>query len=414
MTNVWRCLHFIPLVSRAPLSPHSQTARLLTAVAVLVGLLAAFLIERGSASASVEERLDRTANKIDRVNQKRGVLSGEIDALNGRIRTIETQVAALRVEERAAERRLADKQAELDTAVGELRSAYRELKVLAKKLEVSLDTLRDRLVAIYEAGTTEVSDLVFASEDYSDLIERSEYIEQIQSSDEKLIMRVRELRDRQKTLVLKLKTVKERIEAVRDQIAEEEEALATARAAVQRRESSLVAARGKRRSALSQLDERVGRLENIRAELQAEIQAEIMAASGVSTLPAGPMSAPSAAGLVWPLSGTVTSGFGYRWGRMHEGIDVAVPEGTPVRAAKGGTVILASYYGGYGNYICVDHGGGLSTCYAHLSGYASSTGQRVGRGQVIGYSGNTGSSTGPHLHFEVRINGAAQDPMAYL
>ena len=402
------------MVSRAPLSSHSQIARLLTAAAVLVGLLAAFLIERESASASVEERLDRTESKIDRVNQKRGVLSSEIGALNGRIRTIETQVAALRVEERAAERRLADKQAELDRAEGELKDAYRELKVLAAKLEISLDTLRDRLVAIYEAGTTEVSDLVFASEDYSDLIERSEYIEQIQNSDEKLIVRVRELRDRQKTLVLKLKTVKERIEAVRDEIAEEEEALATARAAVQRRESSLVAARGKRRSALSQLDDRVGRLENIRADLQAEIQAEIMAASGVSTLPAGPMSAPSAAGLVWPLSGTVTSGFGYRWGRMHEGIDVAVPEGTPVRSAKGGTVILASYYGGYGNYICVDHGGGLSTCYAHLSGYASSTGQRVSRGQVIGYSGNTGSSTGPHLHFEVRINGAAQDPMAYL
>ena len=402
------------MVPRAPLSPHSQTARLLTAAAVLVGLLSAFLIERGTASASVEERLDRTENKIDRVNQKRGVLSGEIDALNGRIRTIETQVAALRVEERAAERRLADKQAELDEAEEELNDAYRELKILAKKLEISLDTLRDRLVAIYEAGTTEVSDLVFASEDYGDLIERSEYIEQIQNSDEKLIVRVRELRDRQKTLVLKLKTVKERIEAVRDEIAEEEEALATARAAVQKRESSLVAARGKRRSALSQLDDRVGRLENIRADLQAEIQAEIMAASGVSTLPAGPMSAPSAAGLVWPLSGTVTSGFGYRWGRMHEGIDIAVPEGTPVRSAKGGTVILASYYGGYGNYICVDHGGGLSTCYAHLSGYASSTGQRVSRGQVIGYSGNTGSSTGPHLHFEVRINGAAQDPMAYL
>ena len=402
------------LASRAPLSPQSAVARLLLAGAVLLALLAGPQLLRGSAEASVEERLDKTEKKIDSVNQKRGVLSGEIEALNGRIRAIETQVAALRVEEQAAERRLADKQAELDTAIGELEAAYRELKLLAKKLKISLDTLRGRLVAIYEAGTTEVSDLVFASEDYGDLIERSEYIEQIQDSDEKLIARVRELRDRQKTLVLKLKTVKERIERVRDQIAEEEQALEVARAAVQRRESSLVAARGQRSSALSQLDDRVGRLENIRADLQAKIQAEVMAASGVSTLPAGPMSAPSAAGLVWPLSGTLTSGFGYRWGRMHEGIDIAVPEGTPVRSAKSGTVILASYYGGYGNYICVDHGGGLSTCYAHLSGYASSTGQRVSQGQIIGYSGNTGSSTGPHLHFEVRINGAAQDPMAYL
>ncbi|MFZ9668347.1 MAG: murein hydrolase activator EnvC family protein [Solirubrobacterales bacterium] len=402
------------MTPRAPLSPQSPVARLLTAGAVLFAILGGFILARDSATASVEERLDQTERKLDRANQKRGVLSSEIESLNGRIRAIETQVAALRVEERAAERRLADKQAELDVAVGELREAYGELRLLAKKLKVSLDTLRSRLVAIYESGTTEVSDLVFASEDYGDLIERSEYIEQIQSSDEKLVARVRDLRDRQKKLVLKLKTVKERIEKVRDQIAEEEQALQVARAAVQSREDSLVAARGQRSAALSQVDEQVGRLESIRADLQAEIQAEIAAASGVSTLPAGPMSAPSAAGLVWPLSGTLTSGFGYRWGRMHEGIDIAVAEGTPVRAAKSGTVILASYYGGYGNYICVDHGGGLSTCYAHLSGYASSTGQRVSQGQVIGYSGNTGSSTGPHLHFEVRINGAAQDPMGYL
>ncbi len=402
------------MAPRAPLSPPSPIARLATAAAVLITLLGGLILTRGAADASVEERLDQTEQKLDRANQKRGVLSNEIEALNGRIRTIETQVAALRVEERAAEKRLADKQAELDVAVGELKEAYGELRLLAKKLKVSLDTLRSRLVAIYESGTTEVSDLVFASEDYGDLIERSEYIEQIQSSDEKLVARVRDLRDRQKKLVLKLKTVKERIEKVRDQIAEEEQALEVARSAVQARESNLIAARGQRNAALSQIDEQVGRLESIRADLQAEIQAEIAAASGVSTLPAGPMSAPSAAGLVWPLSGTLTSGFGYRWGRMHEGIDISVPEGTPVRAAKSGTVILASYYGGYGNYICVDHGGGLSTCYAHLSGYASSSGQRVSQGQVIGYSGNTGSSTGPHLHFEVRINGAAQDPMGYL
>lgn len=407
-------LTLAPLDSRAPLSPHSPAGRLLSAAAVLLVVLAGLVLSQMPANASVEDRLSDTEQKIDRANQKRGVLSNEVEALNGRIRTIETQVAALRVEERAAERRLAAKQSELDVAVEELQAAYRELKILAKKLKLSLNTLRERLVAIYEAGTTEVSDLVFASEDYSDLVKRSEYIEQIQNSDEKLIIRVRELRDRQKELVTKLRTVKERIEKVRDEIAREEEALALARSTVQEREGRLVAARGERRAAMSRIDDRVGRLENIRADLQAKVQAEIAAATGVSTLPAGPMSAPSAAGLVWPLSGTVTSGFGYRWGRMHEGIDIAVPNGTPIRAAKAGRVIMASYNGGYGNYTCVDHGGGLSTCYAHQSGFAASTGQRVSQGQIIGYSGNTGSSTGPHLHFEVRVNGAAQDPMAYL
>lgn len=99
---------------------------------------------------------------------------------------------------------------------------------------------------------------------------------------------------------------------------------------------------------------------------------------------------------------------------MHEGIDIAAAEGTPIRAAAAGQVVLAAYTGGYGNYTCVDHGGGLSTCYAHQSAYAVSSGQSVSQGQVIGYVGNTGESFGAHLHFEVRVGGAAVDPMGYL
>lgn len=398
----------------SPLWRALASRRVPAAIAVAVACLAGFAWAMRPAEASVEGRLSETESKIAKANQAKGVLSGEIAGLNKRIRAYETQVAALRAEEREAEVRLAEKQAELDRAEGELKAAYKELKAIARRLKASLDTLRERLVAIYEAGSTDISDIVFASNDYGDLIEQSEYLRQIQSSDEDLVTRVRSLRDRQRELVVELKTVKERIEKVRNGIAAEEKQLETARSAVESQQGKLVRAKGTRNAALSRINSRVGRLENIRADLQAEIQQQIAEASGVSTLPAGPMSAPSAAGLVWPLSGTVTSGFGYRWGRMHEGIDVAVPEGTPIRSAKAGTVIMASYNGGYGNYTCVDHGGGLSTCYAHQSGFAASVGQRVSQGQVIGYSGNTGSSTGPHLHFEVRINGAAQDPMGYL
>jgi murein DD-endopeptidase MepM/ murein hydrolase activator NlpD len=99
---------------------------------------------------------------------------------------------------------------------------------------------------------------------------------------------------------------------------------------------------------------------------------------------------------------------------MHEGIDITCASGTPVRAAGAGTVIYAGWLGGYGNLVVVDHGGGLSTAYAHNTSFASSVGQSVAAGQVISYSGSTGNSSGPHVHFEVRVNGSAVDPLGYL
>jgi murein DD-endopeptidase MepM/ murein hydrolase activator NlpD len=123
---------------------------------------------------------------------------------------------------------------------------------------------------------------------------------------------------------------------------------------------------------------------------------------------------PSSHGLIWPVSGPVTSPFGYRWGRLHAGIDIGVPSGTPIHAAAAGAVALAGWESGYGNYTCIDHGGGLATCYAHQSSIGVSVGQHVEQGQVIGLTGCTGHCLGPHLHFEVRINGVPVDPLGYL
>jgi murein DD-endopeptidase MepM/ murein hydrolase activator NlpD len=115
-----------------------------------------------------------------------------------------------------------------------------------------------------------------------------------------------------------------------------------------------------------------------------------------------------------PVHGTVTSPFGPRGGRNHDGIDIAAPTGTPVRAAACGTVSLAGQQSGYGNIVCITHTSQFSTCYAHLSRFGVTSGTQVQQGQVIGYVGCTGSCTGPHLHFETRVNGTAQDPRTYL
>jgi len=123
--------------------------------------------------------------------------------------------------------------------------------------------------------------------------------------------------------------------------------------------------------------------------------------------------AASSAGLIWPIHAPVTSEFGPRWGAFHPGIDIAAPTGTPIAAAKAGTVVFSGPNDGYGNYVCIDHGGGMSTCYAHQSRIAVSEGQSVRQGEIIGFVGSTGHSTGPHLHFEVRIDGATQNPRNY-
>jgi murein DD-endopeptidase MepM/ murein hydrolase activator NlpD len=118
--------------------------------------------------------------------------------------------------------------------------------------------------------------------------------------------------------------------------------------------------------------------------------------------------------LVWPISGPLTSPFGQRWGRLHAGIDISAPAGSPIRAADSGRVALAGWQGGYGLYTCVQHTATLSTCYAHQSRLATESGASVRQGEVIGYVGNTGYSFGDHLHFETWVDGNPVDPMGFL
>ena len=174
--------------------------------------------------------------------------------------------------------------------------------------------------------------------------------------------------------------------------------------------------RDKRATLANVQEDKAHALEHMRSLQQqsATLAARIRSAQSSSVVVPGPTGQASAAGFIWPVHGVLTSGYGWRWGRMHEGIDLAVGVGTPVVAAAAGTVIVAGWLGGYGNLVVVDHGNGVSTAYGHNTSVTVGVGQSVAQGQLIAYSGNTGHSTGPHLHFEVRINGAPVDPLGYL
>lgn len=381
---------------------------------------AAFLMLVGPAAApakDLESQLNAKEARLAKVRERKGVLTTTISRYKATIERLTREVAALRSHEAEVKARLDVKQRQLDAAQAELDVGKKHLAVVRARLERALVALREHLVAIYESGTPDILNVLVEAGGYEELVNRTEYLNRINGLDEAVVGRVRELRDQVKRTVARLRSAKNRIEAARDAIAAEEQTLADARSAVQRRQTSLVAARRRREAALAKIGEREEELDGDVASIQARLAARL-AGTGSAPLPAGPIRG-GGSGLIWPVDGPVVSGFGPRFGgaEFHEGIDIAVPSGTPIRAAAAGTVIFTepeSASGGYGNFTCIDHGGGLSTCYAHQESFAVSAGQQVAQGQIIGYSDCTGHCFGPHVHFEVRIDGAPTDPMGYL
>jgi murein DD-endopeptidase MepM/ murein hydrolase activator NlpD len=394
------------------LKTRPASAALLAAAAALLVLL---LASAAAPAEDLSEKLSEKEGKLSEVRERKGVLTTTISRYRTEIEELTREVAVLRGREEEVQVRLEAKQAELDSAVAELETAKRHLAVVKARLKRALVALRERLVAIYRTGTPDVLSVLVSSEGFDELIDSSEYLSRINGLDEAVVSRVRDLRDQVKETVARLRSTKNRIEAARNAIAAEEQALESARAAVQSRQAELVETRRQREAALSKISTHEDHLEDDLAEISAEIAAQLQSTSS-APLPAGPIRYGSGQ-LIWPVDGPVVSGFGPRWGSMHEGIDIAVPAGTPIRAADAGVVVLLqsdAESGGYGNFTCLDHGGGLQTCYAHQSSFGVGSGQSVSQGDTIGYVGCTGHCYGDHLHFEVRIGGAPTDPLGYL
>jgi peptidoglycan DL-endopeptidase CwlO len=385
------------------------------AAALLVLLVAA----PAAPAADLQSELEHKQSQLSKAEERKGVLTTTIAGFKDKIDRLTGEVAGIRNREAAVRARLAAKQAELDQAMAELDTAKAHLARVRAHLKRALTALRERLVAMYEAGSPDVISVIVGSSSLDDLAARTEYLDRLHGMDEAVVGRVRDLRDQVKSLVSRLRDSKNRIEDARDAIASEKEALTAARVALQSRQAALVATRHDREAALEKVDRHAEELDGDLGEIQGKIAAQL-AETGSAPLPAGPIKGGSGM-LIWPVDGPVVSGFGSRTingsYEYHPGIDIAVPEGTPIRAAASGTVIFTepeASSGGYGNYTCIDHGGGLSTCYAHQTSFAVSAGQSVSQGAIIGYTGCTGYCFGPHLHFEVRINGSVTDPMGYL
>jgi murein DD-endopeptidase MepM/ murein hydrolase activator NlpD len=406
----------------------SRRAALAAAVAVSLTLVLAALLavaaaaDPGAEKAQVDNRLGGLREQAAQQDRQAGVLTDELSAVASQVRNLQAGVDAQQARLAVLESRVADARTRLATLERTIATQTARLTRLRGEYGIALRRLERRVRELYMTDGPDTLSFVLGTASFTDLIDNLDLLGRIGRQDERIAAGVKRARDgvadaRRRTRSARDEAV--RVEAAASAAASEQRGLVSRMvasrdalaAAEQEKRRTLASIRGDRAAVLAEIDDLEAQSEALAAQIRAA--QERAAEQQASAASASPVVSGSGQ-LSWPVSGAVTSGFGVRWGRMHEGIDIAVGTGTPVHAAAAGTVIYAGWMEGYGNLVVIDHGNGLSTAYGHNSALASSVGQTVSAGQVIAYSGSTGHSTGPHVHFEVRVNGSPVDPLGYL
>ena len=381
--------------------------------AVLLMLMSSFA---GAKTPTLQEKIEAQRHKTETLHSRlhakkqqlnaatvkvRG-LRAQLDQTNAAIGQVTAQIDDLSAQERSTERKA-------DWNSIQLRAAQGSLALHDK-------AYRQRLVDIYENGNVSYLGVLLSSHSFSEFVERWEDLQLLIDSDQAAVRERRAAEER----VADVQSALQRTQVELDQEQQEQTRARNQLDGLAAERRNLVAvADQERRHVASEVAE----MEDLSASEEAQLEALIQErdreleaqrrAEGIAgnQIPSG---APGT--FAWPVSGVITSPFGWRSNpfggapEFHQGLDIAAPMGTTITASAPGTVIMAQWYGGYGNYILIDDGGGYSTGYGHLSAFYVSVGQQVKQGQAIGAVGCTGECTGPHVHFEIRFNGKPIDP----
>lgn len=367
----------------------------------------AFLLIICFALMSVPVYYGGTSGDLEKLKKAKDDIKKQIEATQQAIaqkkkqtKNVTKEVIELDQQLQAEEKALGDVEGQLLNLEGQIALTQREFDRVKESAESQKALLKKRLRVMYENGNTGYLSVVLDSNSFSDFIARVDYL--------------RKIIDYDKQLLEKMKNHQQSVQAAKTKL--EEEQLQKEQLKIQisgRKEIVAITKQGKEQI-LNDLNKDLKKLEKEEDALlrkSEEIARQIVSLQSKGKYVGGRLG--------WPSPGyyTITSSFGYRihpvlkTKRLHTGIDIAVPSGSKVVAANSGKVIFAGYNGGYGNMVIIDHGGKISTLYAHNSSLLVSEGQTVEKGQTIAKSGSTGLSTGPHVHFEVRENGQPVDPM---
>ncbi|MHA6251824.1 murein hydrolase activator EnvC family protein [Oceanobacillus sp. CAU 1775] len=400
---------------------------LLTVAAVTVVSFGSVFFSTPASAESLEELKDKqTEIQEERKSLKSNLSDAESEIADLLIELEEIEVEIKRINNAIEENKAAinENKQEIENTEQEIEALEAEILKLEEAIEMRFEILKDRAVAYQKnGGNISYIEVLFGSQSFGDFISRVTAISKVTDSDTALMEQieadkvvVEEKQVEVKTKLEELETLRVELEGIQALIEDQEKQAKNKQSELKNKEKNL-------RDKVKELKLEDDKLVSLEKKVKSNITALTRPPAPPSTAPSKgnlstlskSTSSNSGGYLAWPaVGGYISSYVGPRWGRSHNGIDIARPSNYNILAAESGVVTAVGSYAGFGNRIEIQHSNGLKTLYAHLSSMQVQVGQQVSRGQVIGIMGSTGNSTGIHLHFEVRKNGALQNPMDYL
>jgi len=370
---------------------------------LMITVLSVFPVGAGGSIADLQYKQQQIENQIKEFRKQANALKGEKKTVQQEINALDNEIRALNNEIRALNLETDSYELEKQEITMKIAESEQKIDGLIIEIDKNNKSLEERLRVMYKQGTSGYMEVILNSDNLVDALTRMDMIQLIVKSDVELLKSITNQKAEVEELKLSQETERLELTAVINNLAVKQNEV-------------LVASRSKE-NYMSSIQNNIEEIQRQEYEMEAQsakIEKDILAAQRAVEYAGGEMA--------WPTPGNyrVTSNFGGRsdpitgvWS-SHGGTDIAGPYGSPIVSANGGVVIFSGWHNSYGNYIIVDHGGGIATLYGHCSKLLASKGQAVSRGETIAQIGSTGYSTGNHLHFEVRINGVRTQPMEYL
>ncbi|PKM71946.1 MAG: peptidase M23 [Firmicutes bacterium HGW-Firmicutes-16] len=395
--------------------------KFVSAVCIVLALIFIMTLVLGALSgawAVSQSEIDALKNQQSAIQQQKKTLQTKISDLQGQQNSAIDQKTALDEQNELARQEIELISEQIDLYTGMVEEKAKELEAAKADEADQKEALRVRMRAMEESGSLTYFSILFDANSFSDLLARMDFVSSIMEYDKDLedkyiaaTQKVAEVKAEYEATLKEQEDKKTELEArkaeLEAQIAAAEAVIADLEKDIEKYKTEYATNDSQEAAIRSQIDQKVAELKK---QQEAAIKAGQTVVSGSGTL-------------TWPVAGTstanITSKFGYRihpiFGdkRYHAGVDISANSGTTIMAADAGTIVSAVYSSSYGNYVVISHGNGMVTLYAHMSSMAVKSGQTVTKGQTVGYVGSTGWSTGPHLHFEIKVNGQLVDPESY-